>query len=180
MSLLETHATTVIAVRRGGTVAIAADGQVSMGDTVVKNTTNKIQRLRGGSVLAGFAGSTADAVALVERFEAKLEEFGVLRRAAVELAKDWRTDRSMRALEALLLVADANETLLLSGNGDVIQPDDGIAAIGSGGGYARAAARALMAATDLSAREIAEQAMQIAAGICVYTNDQITIEEITT
>ncbi len=180
MSFLETHATTVIAVRRGGTVAIAADGQVSMGDTVVKNTANKIQRLRGGSVLAGFAGSTADAVALVERFEAKLEEFGVLRRAAVELAKDWRTDRSMRALEALLLVADANETLLLSGNGDVIQPDDGIAAIGSGGGYARAAARALMAATDLSAREIAEQAMQIAAGICVYTNDQITIEEITT
>ncbi|MEE8313793.1 MAG: ATP-dependent protease subunit HslV [Myxococcota bacterium] len=180
MTFLETHATTVIAVRRGGTVAIAADGQVSMGDTVVKNTANKIQRLRGGSVLAGFAGSTADAVALVERFEAKLEEFGVLRRAAVELAKDWRTDRSMRALEALLLVADANETLLLSGNGDVIQPDDGIAAIGSGGGYARAAARALMAATDLSAREIAEQAMQIAAGICVYTNDQITIEEITT
>ncbi len=179
MSLLETHATTVIAVRRDGSVAIAADGQVRMGDTVVKNTANKIQRLRGGSVLAGFAGSTADAVALVERFEAKLEEFGVLRRAAVELAKDWRTDRSMRALEALLLVADANETLLLSGNGDVIQPDDGIAAIGSGGGYARAAARALMAATDLSAREIAEQAMQIAAGICVYTNDQITIEEIT-
>ena len=179
MSLLETHATTVIAVRRGGTVAIAADGQVSMGDTVVKNTANKIQRLRGGSVLAGFAGSTADAVALVERFEAKLEEFGVLRRAAVELAKDWRTDRSLRALEALLLVVDANETLLLSGNGDVIQPDDGIAAIGSGGGYARAAARALMAATDLSAREIAEQAMRIAAGICLYTNDQITIEELT-
>ena len=179
MSLLETHATTVIAVRRGGSVAIAADGQVSMGDTVVKNTANKIQRLRGGSVLAGFAGSTADSVALVERFEAKLEEFGVLRRAAVELAKDWRTDRSLRALEALLLVVDANETLLLSGNGDVIQPDDGIAAIGSGGGYARAAARALMTATDLSAREIAEQAMQIAAGICVYTNDQITIEEIT-
>ena len=179
MSLLETHATTVIAVRRGGSVAIAADGQVSMGDTVVKNTSNKIQRLRGGSVLAGFAGSTADSVALVERFEAKLEEFGVLRRAAVELAKDWRTDRSLRALEALLLVVDANETLLLSGNGDVIQPDDGIAAIGSGGGYARAAARALMAATDLSAREIAEQAMRIAAGICLYTNDQITIEELT-
>ena len=179
MSLLETHATTVIAVRRGGSVAIAADGQVSMGDTVVKNTANKIQRLRGGSVLAGFAGSTADAVALVERFEAKLEEFGVLRRAAVELAKDWRTDRSLRALEALLLVVDVNETLLLSGNGDVIQPDDGIAAIGSGGGYARAAARALMTATDLSAREIAEQAMQIAAGICLYTNDQITIEELT-
>ncbi len=179
MSLLETHATTVIAVRRGGSVAIAADGQVSMGDTVVKNTANKIQRLRGGSVLAGFAGSTADSVALVERFEAKLEEFGALRRAAVELAKDWRTDRSLRALEALLLVVDANETLLLSGNGDVIQPDDGIAAIGSGGGYARAAARALMAATDLSAREIAEQAMRIAAGICLYTNDQITIEELT-
>ncbi len=179
MSLLETHATTVIAVRRGGSVAIAADGQVSMGDTVVKNTANKIQRLRGGSVLAGFAGSTADSVALVERFEAKLEEFGALRRAAVELAKDWRTDRSLRALEALLLVVDVNETLLLSGNGDVIQPDDGIAAIGSGGGYARAAARALMAATDLSAREIAEQAMRIAAGICLYTNDQITIEELT-
>ena len=178
MSQLEMRGTTVIAVRRGDSVAIAGDGQVSMGDTVVKNSANKIQRLRGGSVLAGFAGSTADAVALLERFEAKLEEFGVLRRAAVELAKDWRTDRSMRSLEALLVVVDAKETLLLSGNGDVIQPDDGIAAIGSGGGYARAAASALLGATDLSAREIAERAIQIAAGICLYTNDQISILEL--
>jgi ATP-dependent HslUV protease subunit HslV len=178
MNQLEMRGTTVIAVRRGDTVVIAGDGQVSMGDAVVKNGATKIQRLRGGSVLAGFAGSTADAVALVERFEAQLEEFGVLRRAAVELAKDWRTDRSMRSLEALLVVADANETLLLSGNGDVIQPDDGIAAIGSGGGYARAAARALLEATDLSAREIAERAMRVAAGICLYTNDQISIEEL--
>ena len=179
MNELETRGTTVIAVRRGDSVAIAGDGQVTMGDVVVKNTATKIQRLRGGSVLAGFAGSTADAVALIERFEAKLEEFGVLRRAAVELAKDWRTDRSLRQLQALLIVADKNEMLLLSGNGDVIQPDDGIAAIGSGGGYARAAARALLAATELSAREIAEQAMRIAAGICLYTNDQISIEELT-
>ena len=178
MKELETHGTTVIAVRRGGSVALAGDGQITVGDTVVKGTARKIQRLRGGSVLAGFAGSTADAVALVERFEAKLEQFGLLRRAAVELAKDWRTDRNLRRLEALLIVADANETLMLSGNGDVIQPDDGIAAIGSGGGYARAAASALLSATELSAREIAERSMQIASSICLYTNDQISIEEL--
>jgi ATP-dependent HslUV protease subunit HslV len=178
MKELKTHGTTVIAVRRGGKVAFAGDGQITVGDTVVKGTARKIQRLHGGNVLAGFAGSTADAVALVERFEAKLEQFGVLRRAAVELAKDWRTDRNLRRLEALLLVADANETLMLSGNGDVIQPDDGIAAIGSGGGYARAAASALLDATELSAREIAERSMQIASSICLYTNDQICIEEL--
>ena len=169
----------MIAVRRGDRVAIAADGQVTLGDTVMKTGARKIQRLRGGKVLAGFAGSTADAVALVERFEAKLEEYGgVLRRAAVELAKDWRMDRNLRQLEALLVVADASELLLLSGNGDVIEPDDGIAAIGSGGGFALAAARALMGATEMSAREVAERAMHVAAGICLYTNDQITIEEL--
>ena len=176
---MEIRSTTVIAVRLGDRVAIAADGQVTMGDTVMKTSARKIQRLRGGKVLAGFAGSTADSVALVERFEGKLEEYGgVLRRAAVELAKDWRMDRSLRQLEALLIVADASELLLLSGNGDVIEPDDGIAAIGSGGPYALAAARALIGATEMSAREVAERAMRVAAGICLYTNEQITIEEL--
>ncbi len=171
--------TTVIAVRRGGDVCLAGDGQVSLGDTVLKAGARKVQRLRGGQVLAGFAGSTADAFALFERFEDKLEGHGgVLRRAAVELAKDWRTDRSMRRLEALLVVADARETLLISGNGDVIEPDDGIAAIGSGGSYALAAARALIAKTELRAREVAEEAMRIAAEICVYTNDRIVTEEL--
>ena len=171
--------TTVIAVRRGGEVCLAGDGQVSLGDTVLKAGARKVQRLRGGQVLAGFAGSTADAFALFERFEDKLEGHGgVLRRAAVELAKDWRTDRSMRRLEALLVVADARETLLISGNGDVIEPDDGIAAIGSGGSYALAAARALIAKTELPAREVAEEAMRIAAEICVYTNDRIVTEEL--
>ena len=171
--------TTVIAVRRGGEVCLAGDGQVSLGDTVLKAGARKVQRLRGGQVLAGFAGSTADAFALFERFEDKLEGHGgVLRRAAVELAKDWRTDRSMRRLEALLVVADARETLLISGNGDVIEPDDGIAAIGSGGSYALAAARALISKTELRAREVAEEAMRIAAEICVYTNDRIVTEEL--
>ncbi len=173
------HGTTVIAVRRSGSVCFAADGQVSLGETVMKRTARKIQRLRGGKVLAGFAGSTADAFALTERFEGKLEAHGgLLRRAAVELAKDWRTDRSMRRLEALLVVADEKETLLISGTGDVIEPDDGIAAIGSGGSYALAAARALLEKTDLSAREIAENALRIASQICVYTNDEITVEEL--
>ncbi|MCE2392181.1 MAG: ATP-dependent protease subunit HslV [Proteobacteria bacterium] len=173
------RSTTVVAVRRGGRVAFAGDGQVSFGETVLKTGARKIQRLRGERVLAGFAGSTADAVALVERFEAKLEEFGgVLRRAAVELAKDWRTDRSLRRLEALMIVADAGETLLISGNGDVIEPDDGIAAVGSGGPYALAAARALVEATELPAAEIAERAIRIAAGICLHTNDRITLEEL--
>ena len=173
------RSTTVVAVRRDGRVAFAGDGQVSFGETVLKTGARKIQRLRGDRVLAGFAGSTADSVALVERFEAKLEEFGgVLRRAAVELAKDWRTDRSLRRLEALMIVADAGETLLISGNGDVIEPDDGIAAVGSGGPYALAAARALVGATELPAVEIAERAIRIAAGICLYTNERVVLEEL--
>ncbi len=173
------HGTTVIAVRRAGRVALAGDGQVTLGDTVIKTQARKIQRLRSGRVLAGFAGSTADAFALCERFEAKLEAYaGALRRAAVELAKDWRTDRSLRRLEALLVVADLSETLVLSGTGDVIEPDDGVAAIGSGGPYALAAARAFLRAGELSAREIAEESLRIAAGICLYTNDRITIEEL--
>ncbi len=176
---MEVRSTTVIAVRRGPQVAVAGDGQVTFGDTIMKTTARKIVRLRGGSVLAGFAGSTADALALTERFEAKLEEYGgALRRAAIELAKDWRTDRMLRRLEALLIVANTSETLLVSGNGDVIEPEDGIAAIGSGAGYALAAARALMRGTELSAREIAEEALRIAAGICLYTNEEITMEEL--
>ncbi|MBM4337110.1 MAG: ATP-dependent protease subunit HslV [Deltaproteobacteria bacterium] len=176
---IEFHGTTVVAVRRAGRVVLAGDGQVTMGSTVMKRNARKIQRLRGGSVLAGFAGSTADAFALAERFEAKLEERGgILRRAAVELAKDWRTDRMMRRLEALLIVADAQDLLVISGNGDVIEPDGSVTAIGSGGPYALAAARALVDATELSAREIAERALRIAAEICLYTNDQITVEEL--
>jgi ATP-dependent HslUV protease subunit HslV len=175
------HGTTIIAVRRGGRVVLAGDGQVTMGNTVMKHNARKIQRLRSGKVLAGFAGSTADAFALAERFEAKLEERGgILRRAAVELAKDWRTDRSMRRLEALLIVADAQDLLLISGSGDVIEPDSGVTAIGSGGPFALAAGRALFDATELSAREIAERSLRIAAEICLYTNDQITIEELET
>jgi len=173
------RSTTVLAVRRDGRVAFAGDGQVSVGETVMKQRARKIQRLRGGRVLAGFAGSTADALALSERFEAKLEEYGgALRRSAVELAKDWRLDRSMRQLQALLIVADARETLLLSGTGDVIEPDDGILAIGSGGAYALAAARALLRRTGLGARDIAVEALAIAAEICVYTNAEITVEEL--
>jgi ATP-dependent HslUV protease subunit HslV len=173
------HGTTVVAVKRGKSVVVAGDGQVTMGQTVMKRTARKVQRLRNGKVLAGFAGSTADAFALAERFEAKLEERGgILRRAAVELAKDWRTDRSLRRLEALLVVADASDLLVISGNGDVIEPDSGVTAIGSGGPYALAAARALMDATDLSAREIAERSLRIASEICLYTNDQITVEEL--
>jgi ATP-dependent HslUV protease subunit HslV len=176
---MQIRGTTVIAVRKSDSVAIAGDGQVTLGDTVLKAGARKIQRLRGGRVLAGFAGSTADAFALAERFEAKLESYGgALRRSAVELAKDWRTDRSLRRLEALLVVADASETLVISGTGDVIEPDDGIAAIGSGGPYALAAARALQRVPGLSAREIAEQALRIAAEICLYTNDHITVEEL--
>ncbi len=176
---MKIRGTTVIAVRRGDEVAVAGDGQVSFGETIMKTRARKILRLRSGQVLAGFAGSTADALALTERFEAKLEEYsGVLRRAAVELAKDWRTDRILRRLEALLVVADRTETLLVSGNGDVIEPEDGIAAIGSGGGYALAAARALLRGTELSAREIAEEAIRIAASICLYTNDEIVVEEL--
>jgi ATP-dependent HslUV protease subunit HslV len=176
---MKISSTTVIAVRGEQGVAMAGDGQVTLGQTVIKAQARKIHRLRGGRVLAGFAGSTADALALADRFEGKLEEFGgVLRRAAVELAKDWRMDRAMRRLEALLIVADAGEMLVVSGTGDVIEPDDGIAAIGSGGPYALAAARALRRVPGLSPRETALEAMRIAAGICVYTNDQITVEEL--
>jgi ATP-dependent HslUV protease subunit HslV len=173
------RSTTVICVRRGDRVVMAADGQVSLGATVMKGSAKKIRRLYNDKVLAGFAGSTADAFSLFSRFEAKLEQYaGNLGRAAVELAKDWRTDKMLRQLEALLIVADPHTTLMLSGTGDVIDPDEGIMTIGSGGSFALAAARALMANTDMSAREIAEKSMKIAADICIYTNTNITIEEL--
>jgi ATP-dependent HslUV protease subunit HslV len=169
--------TTVIAVRRGEQVAMAGDGQVTLGQTVIKREARKIQKLSAGRVLAGFAGSTADALALAERFERKLEEYGgVLRRASVELAKDWRMDRNLRRLEALLIVADRTETLLISGTGDVIEPDDGIVAVGSGGPYALAAARAFFRNPAIAAREVAEESLRIASEICLYTNDSITVE----
>ncbi len=173
------RSTTVICVRRGDSVVMAADGQVSLGATVMKGTAKKIRRLYQDKVLAGFAGSTADAFSLFARFETKLEQYaGNLGRAAVELAKDWRTDKMLRQLEALLIVADPKQTFLLSGTGDVIDPDEGIATIGSGGSYALASARALMENTDLSAREIAVKSLKIAGQICIYTNDQMTIEEL--
>ena len=173
------RSTTVICVRRGDSVVMAADGQVSVGATVMKGTAKKIRRLYQDKVIAGFAGSTADAFSLFARFEVKLEQYaGNLGRAAVELAKDWRTDKMLRQLEALLIVADAKQTFLLSGNGDVIDPDEGITAIGSGGSFALASARALMENTNLSAREIAEKSLKIAGQICIYTNDQMTIEEL--
>lgn len=174
------NGTTVVAVRRAGKVAIASDGQVTMGDkTIVKHGAKKVRRLYNGTVLAGFAGSVADAFTLFEKFEAKLEQYqGNLQRAAVELAKEWRMDRMLQKLEALLLVADCNRVLMVSGSGEVIEPDDDVAAIGSGGPYALAAARALMRNTGLTAAEIAAEALSIAAGICVYTNDQITVEEL--
>ena len=175
------RSTTVICVRRGDKVVMAADGQVSLGSTVMKASAKKIRRLYNDKVLAGFAGSTADAFSLFSRFESKLEQYaGNLSRAAVELAKDWRTDKMLRQLEALLIVADASTTLMLSGTGDVIDPDEGIMTIGSGGSYALAAARALMANTDMGAREIAEKSMKIAAEICIYTNETFTIEELAT
>jgi ATP-dependent HslUV protease subunit HslV len=169
--------TTILCVRKDGAVALAGDGQVTLGNTVMKHTARKIRRMYDDRVLAGFAGSTADAFTLFEKFEAKLQEFrGNLPRAAVALAKDWRTDRILRRLEALLIVADKDNTLVLSGAGDVIEPDDGIAAIGSGGSYALAAARALVGHSELPARAIVEEAMKIAADICIYTNNQIVIE----
>ena len=173
------HATTIICIRRKGKVAIASDGQVTLGDTVIKHGAKKIRRLYNEKILAGFAGSSADSFALFSRFESKLEQFhGNLSRAAVELAKDWRTDRSLRHLEAVMIVADEKQTFLISGTGDLIEPDDGIVGIGSGGAYALAAARALNKYTDLSAGEIAQEAMQIAGKICIYTNDIFTIEEL--
>lgn len=173
------RSTTILSVRRDGKAVIAGDGQVTMGDTVMKSTARKVRRLYNEKIIAGFAGATADAFALFQRFETKLEQYhGQLHRAAVELAKDWRTDKTMRSLEALLIVADTNSTLIISGTGDVIEPDDGIAAIGSGGPYALAAARALLKHTDLAARQIAEDAMQIAGQICIYSNLNLVIEEI--
>ncbi|HKW66788.1 MAG TPA: ATP-dependent protease subunit HslV [Terriglobales bacterium] len=173
------RSTTVLCVRRDGHVVMAGDGQVTLGEGVVKHTARKIRRLYNDKILAGFAGSTADAFSLFSRFEAKLEQYhGNISRGAVELAKDWRTDKFLRHLEALLLVSDENQTFLLSGQGDVIEPDGGIAAIGSGGPYAQAAAQALAEHTQLSARQIAEEAMKIAGKMCIYTNDKVTVEEL--
>ena len=173
------HGTTVIAVRRLEKVAMAGDGQVTLGATVVKKGAVKIRRLRDGSVLAGFAGSTEDEMTLFDKFEAKLDEYrGNITRASVELAKDWRTDRVLRRLEALLVVADREHTFIISGSGDVIEPEDGVASIGSGGPFAAAAALVLLKHTALDARAIAEEAIKTAAGICIYTNDHITIEEV--
>jgi ATP-dependent HslUV protease, peptidase subunit HslV len=173
------HATTIVAVRHNGRVAVGGDGQVTMGDTVMKSSAMKVRRLRDGKVLAGFAGSVADAFALFEKFEEKLERYpGNLPRAAVELAKDWRTDRYLRRLEALLAVADMSHLFLISGDGNVIEPDDEIVAIGSGGGYALAAARALKTHSSLEAPDIVRQALEIAGDICIYTNQRITVLEL--
>ncbi len=173
------RSTTVICIRKDGRVAMAGDGQVTMGETVVKQGAKKIRRLYNNQILAGFAGSTADAFALFSRFESKLEEFrGNLARSAIELAKEWRTDRALRHLQALLVIADKEKTFLLSGNGDLIEPDDGIVAIGSGGPFALAAARALLNHSALSAREIASEAMNIAGNICIFTNLSIAVEEL--
>jgi ATP-dependent HslUV protease subunit HslV len=173
------HATTIICIRHKGKVALAGDGQVTIGDIVVKQGARKLRRLYNDKVLAGFAGSAADGMALFSKFEQKLEEFrGNLRRASVELAKDWRTDRILRRLEALLIVADLENSYLISGSGDLIEPDDGILAIGSGGAYALAAARSLLTYSDLSAKEVCVEAMKIAATICIYTNSNILVEEL--
>ncbi|MCU1298450.1 MAG: dependent peptidase CodWX, CodW component [Acidobacteriaceae bacterium] len=173
------RSTTVLCVRRDGHVVLAGDGQVTLGEGVIKHSAKKIRRLYQEKILAGFAGSTADAFSLFSRFESKLEQYhGNIGRAAVELAKDWRTDKFLRHLEALLLVSDKDQTFLLSGQGDVIEPDGGIAAIGSGGPYAQSAAQALFDHTQLSARQIAEEAMKIAGKMCIYTNDKVTIEEL--
>jgi ATP-dependent HslUV protease subunit HslV len=174
------HGTTILSVRKGGQVVIAGDGQVSMGNTVIKANAKKVRRIGKGDVIAGFAGATADAFALFERLEAKLETYpGNLARACVELAKDWRTDRYLRRLEAMMAVADRNSSLVMSGTGDVLEPEDSLIGIGSGGAFALAAARAL-SSFDLSAEEIARRAMKIAAGICVFTNENITLESLAT
>ena len=175
----EIHATTILCVRHKGRLVMASDGQVTIGNTVMKHTARKIRRLSQGRVLAGFAGSAADGLTLCEKFEKKLDEYnGNLRRAAVELARDWRTDRILRRLEALMVVADRESSLLLSGGGEVIEPDDGIVAIGSGGNYALAAARVLVKHSELDARAIVVEAMRTAAEICIYTNEQIVVEEL--
>lgn len=179
MDGLVMHGTTILCVRHKGKVVMAGDGQVSLGNTVMKHTARKLRRLAQGRVLAGFAGSTADGLTLCEKLEKKLDEYNNnLRRAAVELARDWRADRVLRRLEALMAVADRDSLLLLSGNGDVIEPDDGLIAIGSGGNYALAAARVLVKHSDLDARTIAQEALLTAAQICVFTNDQIVVEEL--
>ncbi len=173
------RSTTIVAVKRDGAVAIAGDGQVSMGNTVIKGNARKVRTMYDGKIAVGFAGATADAFTLFERFEARIKEYaGDLTRSAVELAKEWRTDRMLRRLEAMLIVADRENILLISGTGDVLEPEYGVTAIGSGGNYALAAARALMAATDLPAREIAERSLMIAGEICVFTNHSITVEEL--
>jgi ATP-dependent HslUV protease subunit HslV len=176
----KTQSTTVLAVRHNGKVAMAADGQVTMGSTVMKNGARKLRKIYGGKILTGFAGATADALTLFEKFEGKVEEYnGNLMRASVELAKEWRTNKMLRQLEALLLVANTDQILLIGGTGDVIEPDDNILAIGSGGSYAMAAARAIMKhAPGLSASEIAKESLEIAASICIYTNTSITLEEV--
>src|SRR6202165_5150477 len=176
---IQWHGTTILCLRKGGKVVIAGDGQVSMGQTIVKANARKLRRLGGGSVIAGFAGATADAIALFERLDAKLEQHsGQLARASVELTKDWRTDRYLRRLEAMMAVADKTVSLILSGTGDVLEPEDGIIGIGSGGGYALAAARALIDVDGLDAETIARRALAIAGQICVYTNDKITLEKL--
>jgi ATP-dependent HslUV protease, peptidase subunit HslV len=175
----EIHSTTILSVRRGASVVVAGDGQVTLGNQVVKGGARKVRKLGDGRAIGGFAGSAADGIALFERLEEKLQaQRSPLRRAAVELAKEWRTDRALRRLEAMLVVADTDSTFILSGSGDVIEPDDGVCAIGSGGGFALAAARALVRHTELPARAIAETALQLAAEICIYTNATLTIEEL--
>jgi ATP-dependent HslUV protease subunit HslV len=178
MSASSFHGTTIACVRRSGRVALGGDGQVTLGDKIVKGNARKVRRLHDGKVLAGFAGGTADAFALFEYFETKLDKHGTLTRAAIELAKDWRTDRMLRRLEALLVVADVTQSLLISGTGDVIEPENDVLAIGSGGAYAQAAALALLENTDLDARSIVTKALAIAGEICIYTNREITIEEL--
>ncbi|MDP1759182.1 MAG: ATP-dependent protease subunit HslV [Thermodesulfovibrionales bacterium] len=171
--------TTILCVRRDGKIAIAGDGQVTMGSTVLKHNAKKVRTMYDNKIIAGFSGATADAFTLFERFEAKIESYrGNIKRAAVELAKDWRTDKMLRRLEALLIIADKEHTFIISGTGDVIEPEDGVAAIGSGGPYAQAAAKALFENTNLPAREIVEKSMKIASNICIYTNENITIEEL--
>ena len=177
-SFFNPHSTTILAVRKNGTIAMGGDGQVTLGNTVMKGNARKVRRLYNDKVLAGFAGGTADAFTLFERFEGKLEKYGNLTRAAIELAKDWRSDRYLRRLEALLLVGDKDKLFVISGNGDVIEPEHDAAAIGSGGSFALAAARALSESTDLDARSIVEKAMNIAADICIYTNRNLILDEL--